>query len=60
MKPEMADFESILVPSFSVSLPAPHDSSLSKYCKQKQSSTWTYAIFNISRRGLLLFTVLAE
>jgi hypothetical protein len=47
MKPEMADFESILV----------HDSSLSKYCKQKP---WMYGIFSISRGGLLLFKVLAE
>ena len=37
-----------------------HDSSLSKYRKQKQSPPWTFAIFSISRGGLLLFTVLAE
>ena len=37
-----------------------HDSSLSKYRKQKQSPPWTCAVFSISRGGLLLFTVLAE
>jgi hypothetical protein len=37
-----------------------HDSSLSKYRKQKQSPPWTYAILSISRGGLLLLTVLAE
>jgi hypothetical protein len=37
-----------------------HDSSLSKYRKQKQPPPWTCAIFSISRGGLLLFTVLAE
>jgi hypothetical protein len=37
-----------------------HDSSLSKYRKQKQSPLWTCAIFSISRGGLFLFTVLAE
>jgi hypothetical protein len=44
---------------FSVSV-IRHDSSLSKYRKQKQSPPWTFAIFSISRGGLLLFTVLAE
>ena len=37
-----------------------HDSSLSKYRKQKQSPPWTCVILSISRGGLLLFTVLAE
>ena len=37
-----------------------HDSSLSKYRKQKQSPPWTCAILSISRGGLLLLTVLAE
>jgi hypothetical protein len=37
-----------------------HDSSLSKYRKQKQSPPWTFAILSISRGGLLLLTVLAE
>ena len=38
-----------------------HDSSLSKYRKQKQSPPWTCAILSISRWWLLLFTtVLAE
>jgi hypothetical protein len=37
-----------------------HDSSLSKYRKQKQSLPWTCAILNIFRGGLLLFPVLAE
>jgi hypothetical protein len=37
-----------------------HDSSLSKYRKQKQSPSWTCAVFSISRGWLLLFTVLAE
>jgi hypothetical protein len=37
-----------------------HDSSLSKYRKQKQSPPWMCAVFSISREGLLLFTVLAE
>ena len=37
-----------------------HDSSLSKYRKQKQSPPWTCAILSISSGGLLLFTVLAE
>ena len=44
---------------FSVSV-IRHDSSLSKYRNQKQSPPWTFAIFSISRGGLLLFTVLAE
>jgi hypothetical protein len=37
-----------------------HDSSLSKYRKQKQSPPWNCDILSISRGRLLLLTVLAE